>query len=452
MPILRRAHVLSLTILELTQGRGMIARVASEGFCSQNEVNQCTNGFHGVNEPVAREDDRGVTKGREDVREVFQQRGSGAKRKLSRCGRDQIGNEPILPLPEGADDFVVYYDARSKDLEACLEKGRRKGKFIKKKQLDSGLWKLVQDKGDQDSLFFVEEPLIVVSIVMIRRMLGKVAKESLGIACGVAGCDNDVEEDDDMDDEEEEHPVLADSVPPPVHRVTSRISILAQAPTPFWSVAEVDRLLAILSPPPPASPTHLLGYRAAMIWLRAEAPYTSHPPPLGIPPSGIPTLLPIPAPTSSPSLLLLSTDHRVDALEVCLAPQKRLCISFGLRYEVRKSLSAPAARPSRGFRADYGFVATMDREIRQDLERDVGYGIIDTWDEMLEDMIGALATDETELGQRKTNFVTTIRQDTYEVYSRLADAQDARAVLSGRFNLLQRDRRSHAYTALLMER
>ncbi|GJS67663.1 hypothetical protein Tco_0682228 [Tanacetum coccineum] len=92
-------------------------------------VNQCTSGFHGVNEPggvrVAREDDRGVTEGREDVREVFQQRGSGAKRKLSRCGRNQMGNEPILALPEGADDFVVYYDARSKDLEACLEKGRR---------------------------------------------------------------------------------------------------------------------------------------------------------------------------------------------------------------------------------------------------------------------------------------------------------------------------------------
>ncbi|GJR74710.1 hypothetical protein Tco_0087075 [Tanacetum coccineum] len=74
-------------------------------------VNQCTIGFHGVNEP-----------GREDVREVFQQSRSGAKRKLSRCGRNQLGNEPILALPEGADDFVVYYDARSKDLEACLEK------------------------------------------------------------------------------------------------------------------------------------------------------------------------------------------------------------------------------------------------------------------------------------------------------------------------------------------
>ncbi|GJS40839.1 hypothetical protein Tco_0565882 [Tanacetum coccineum] len=57
------------------------------------------------------------------VREVFQQRRSGAKRKLSKCGRNQIGNELILALSEGADDFVVYYDARSKDLEAGLEKG-----------------------------------------------------------------------------------------------------------------------------------------------------------------------------------------------------------------------------------------------------------------------------------------------------------------------------------------
>ncbi|GKG03766.1 hypothetical protein Tco_0314153, partial [Tanacetum coccineum] len=60
----------------------------------------------------------------QDVRKVFQQRGSGAKRKLSRCGRNQMSNEPILALQKGADDFVVYYDAQSKDLEACLEKGR----------------------------------------------------------------------------------------------------------------------------------------------------------------------------------------------------------------------------------------------------------------------------------------------------------------------------------------
>ncbi|GJU68222.1 hypothetical protein Tco_1254481 [Tanacetum coccineum] len=49
-------------------------------------------------------------------------------------------------------------------------------------------------------------------------------------------------------------------------------------------------------------------------------------------------------------------------------------------YKVGESSSAAAARPTGGFRADYGFVATIYREIRRDLERDVGYGITDTWD------------------------------------------------------------------------
>ncbi|GJU66158.1 hypothetical protein Tco_1252417 [Tanacetum coccineum] len=90
-------------------------------------VKQCTNSFHGVNETgvrVAREDDHEVTKGREDVREIFQRRGSEAKRKIARCEMNQMDNEPILALPEGANDFVVYYDALSKDSEACLGKRR----------------------------------------------------------------------------------------------------------------------------------------------------------------------------------------------------------------------------------------------------------------------------------------------------------------------------------------
>ncbi|GKA06027.1 hypothetical protein Tco_0685147, partial [Tanacetum coccineum] len=43
-----------------------------------------------------------------------------------------------------------------------------------------------------------------------------------------------------------------------------------------------------------------------------------------------------------------------------------------------ESLSTPTARPTRGFRVDYGFDATLDDEIRRDLERYVGYGITDT--------------------------------------------------------------------------
>ncbi|GKE46686.1 hypothetical protein Tco_1477944 [Tanacetum coccineum] len=128
-------------------------------------------------------------------------------------------------------------------------------------------------------------------------------------------------------------------------------------------------------------------------------------------PSGTPPLLPIPLPTPLPPLLLPSTDRRAD------------------RPEVGESSSAP--RPAGGFRADYGFVATLDAEIRRDPKRDVGYGITDTWDEMLVGMPGAPATDDTELGRWLTDFVATIRQDTDKIYRRLDDVHyDREAKLS----------------------
>ncbi|GKC09280.1 hypothetical protein Tco_1000890 [Tanacetum coccineum] len=182
------------------------------------------------------------------------------------------------------------------------------------------------------------------------------------------------------------------------------------------------------------SPTYPLGYRAAMIRLRAEASFTSHSLPPHIilshtradtPPLGTPPLLPIPAPTSSPSLLLPSADHGADRPEVCLPPLKRLCFAFGPRYEVVESSSAPTARPPGGFRADYGFVATMDKEIMWDLERDASYGITDTCDEM---------------------------QDTKEIDVRLDDEQTKRQLMDGWLNMLYRDRRAHDRIDLLMER
>ncbi|GJT91306.1 hypothetical protein Tco_1080151 [Tanacetum coccineum] len=259
------------------------------------------------------------------------------------------------------------------------------------------------------------------------------------------------DEEEDRDEyvgiaEEEVAPSSADSIPPPACRTTTRMSIQDQTPIPFPYRAEVNKLLTISTPPPspvtlyssplpripspplpissplpmstpplPASPTYPLGYRAAMIWLRAESPSTSHllPPPIVLPqtrasmammraaapstyilasrsetpPSGTPPLLHIPLPTSSPPLLLPSTDCREDVLEVRLPPRKR----------------------------------------------------VDT------------ATNVAELGQRMTNFVTTVRQDIDEIYGRLDDAQDDRSLMSGQFNLLRRDKRAHASTTRLME-
>ncbi|GJS09415.1 hypothetical protein Tco_0366211 [Tanacetum coccineum] len=106
------------TVFRMRNGH---VEVYSYAFC----VNQCTSGFHRVNEPgrvrVAREDDCGVTEGREDVHEVFKQRGSRAKRKLSRCGRNRMGNEPILALSEEVDDFVMLYRGVGRRSEAKNE-------------------------------------------------------------------------------------------------------------------------------------------------------------------------------------------------------------------------------------------------------------------------------------------------------------------------------------------
>nr|GFA96917.1 hypothetical protein [Tanacetum cinerariifolium] len=146
-----------------------------------------------------------------------------------------------------------------------------------------------------------------------------------------------------------------------------------------------------------------------------------------------------------------SASRREDRPEVTLPPQKRLDIALGPRYEVGESSSAAAARPAGGLMADYGFVATMDREIVRDPEREVGYGITDSWDEIVETLQGAPVSTDTELGRYVREFETRVRQDTDEIYMRLDDEQTERQLLAGRLNMLFKDRRAHAYTCHLME-
>ncbi|GJZ32197.1 putative reverse transcriptase domain-containing protein [Tanacetum coccineum] len=212
----------------------------------------------------------------------------------------------------------------------------------------------------------------------------------------------------------------------------------------------------VLSAPPP-SPIRSLGYRAATIRMRAEAAATSHslplPPPFILSPTRLdaPPPMPTSAPTSLPLLLLPSASRREDRPEVNLLPQERLGIALGPRYEVGESSVAAAARPARGLRADYGFVATIDREIRRDPKRYVGYGITDSWDEIVETLQGAPVSTDTELGAHVRDFKSMVRQDTYEIYMMLDDEQSQRQLLASRVNTLFRDRRGRAHTRLLME-
>ncbi|GKB60439.1 hypothetical protein Tco_0916625 [Tanacetum coccineum] len=188
-----------------------------------------------------------------------------------------------------------------------------------------------------------------------------------------------------------------------------------------------------------------------MIRMRAEATSTSYSLPL--PPSFIisPTRSDAPSLGIPTPLLLPSASRREDRPDVTLPPQKRLGIALGPGYEVGESSSAAATRPAGGLRADYSFVATMDREIKHDPEREIRYEITDSWDEIVETLQGAPVSTDTELGRHMTAFETRVRQDTDEIFTRLDDEQSQRQLLAGQINMLFRDRRAHAYTRHLME-
>nr|GFB92200.1 hypothetical protein [Tanacetum cinerariifolium] len=143
----------------------------------------------------------------------------------------------------------------------------------------------------------------------------------------------------------------------------------------------------VLSPAPPPSPIRSLGYRAAMIRLQDEA-----------------------ASTSSPPLQLPSASRREDRPEL-----------------------------------------EVLGEIMRDPEREVSYGITDSWYEIVKTLQGAPVSTDTELGGYMRVFETRVRQDTNEIYMRLDDEQTERQLLAGRLNMLFRDRRAHAYTRHLMD-
>ncbi|GKB47250.1 hypothetical protein Tco_0898003 [Tanacetum coccineum] len=233
--------------------------------------------------------------------------------------------------------------------------------------------------------------------------------------------------------------------PHPAYHMTTRITIPEPLPIPAWSDSEVARLLAISSPP--ASPLSPWSSSPPQI----PFPLSPPSPVLTAPPPNAPPPMPTSAPTSLPPLLLPFASHRKDRPEVNLPPRKRLGIALGPSYEVGESSAAAAARPAGGLRVDYAFVATMDREIRRDPKRYVGYGITDSWDEIVETLQGAPISTDTELGAHVRDFESMVRRDTDKIYTMLDDEQSQRQLLASRVNMLFRDRRGHAHTRLLME-
>ncbi|GJR57493.1 hypothetical protein Tco_1499655 [Tanacetum coccineum] len=235
--------------------------------------------------------------------------------------------------------------------------------------------------------------------------------------------DEDEEEEDEDKEEEEEHLAPADSAvvvptvelvsppegtepvtPPPSTDITTtgaRITVRLQASISLPPEAEVERLLAMPTPPP--SPLISLSPPSAGERLaRCTTPSAhSSPPPVPsplLPSSGCPTQIQTlriastqalvdavtaalpspPLPPLPPSLYIPPpVDRRDDIPESERPPRKRSCLfALGPKYEVGESSTA---RPTRGRGVDYGFVSTLDAEERRRGIREVRYGIRDTW-------------------------------------------------------------------------
>ncbi|GKD25551.1 hypothetical protein Tco_1231765, partial [Tanacetum coccineum] len=107
---------------------------------------------------------------------------------------------------------------------------------------------------------------------------------------------------------------------PPLPSILSPLPVSLPLPQISSPLLPVSSPVPVLSSSPPASPIHLLGYRAAMIRLRAKAASTSHSRPLP-PPIILSHTRPNAPSSGTPPLHLLSTDRRADRPDVTLPPR-----------------------------------------------------------------------------------------------------------------------------------
>ncbi|GJT66088.1 hypothetical protein Tco_1017568 [Tanacetum coccineum] len=134
-------------------------------------------------------------------------------------------------------------------------------------------------------------------------------------------------------------------------------------------------------------------------------------------------------------MLLPSTSHKDDLLEADMSLRKRAYFTAPTsRFEVGESSSAAAAR-----------------QAERPMSREVGFGITNTWDELVDTIQKITPTTLEEVNQSMTELASTTSRDTHEIHVRLEDAQDDITLHRGRVNMLFRDRRFHCHTAMLLE-
>nr|GEY97188.1 hypothetical protein [Tanacetum cinerariifolium] len=102
--------------------------------------------------------------------------------------------------------------------------------------------------------------------------------------------------------------------------------------------------------------------------------------------------------------LLPPTSPRTDIPEAKIPPQKRACfITPALGLEVGESSAAGTARQP---------WPTLEANHRCDRVEGIGYGITDTWDEIVEAIMEIAPTTLEGVNQKVTELATTVRQDT----------------------------------------
>ncbi|GJY04273.1 hypothetical protein Tco_0370213 [Tanacetum coccineum] len=260
----------------------------------------------------------------------------------------------------------------------------------------------------------------------------------------------------------------------------ARINVWLQASISLPLKAEVERFLAMPTPPP-SPPISLSPPSAGERLARYTAPSAhSSPPPVPSPlllSSGCPTqiqtlgiastqalvnavtaVLPSPPlPPLLPSLYIPPpVDYRDDIPKSERPPHKRSCLfALGSKHEVGESSTA---RPTRGRGIDYGFVSTVDAEARRRGIREVGYGIRDTWVDPAEAVPEIAPMTVGEVNTRVTKLAELYEHDTQDLYALLEDAQDSRTRISQRVtmdsqrvDLLMEDRIAHQETVLIVE-
>nr|GEX79490.1 hypothetical protein [Tanacetum cinerariifolium] len=141
--------------------------------------------------------------------------------------------------------------------------------------------------------------------------------------------------------------------------------------------------------------------------------------------------------------LLPSTSRRTNIPEADMPPWKKACLTApASRFEIGESYAAGDARQP----------GPTESDLRRCRVEQAGYGITDTWDEIVYKMIEIAPTTLEGVNERVIELDTTVRQRTDEFDVCFEDAQFDRALMRARVNTLFWDRPDHHRTAMLMDK